>query len=448
MGGGVYMSRNIKHVVHLHSVDGGGGGGIFAYNLMVEYRKLGIDSELYVKRKLSENIYVKYLTKRIEIANKLANLFPLPRKLKSGIWLLISKYTSLKIIASSCTGKEYKCVYGAEKYLKNILKHKPDIIHCHNLHSNYFDLSVLINISQQIPTVISLHDAWMLTGHCAHFFDCMRWKEGCGQCPYLSTYPAIRKDATAFNWRERAEIYKQCNLYVITPCQWLMDNVHQSILEPGIVKSVVIPYGIDLNIFHPGDKHTARTNLSLPLDRFIVVFSASGLKKSQFKDYITLRKCLDILASADFDVLCLALGDKGDTEYLGESVELRFIPFITDPHIVARYYQAADVYVHPAKAETFGLVIVEAEACGTPVIASAVGGIPELIINGKTGYVVPSGDAQELAQRIIELKTNDNLRCAMGVAASILAKEKYDQKFMVDKYLTFYRDIIYRDIIK
>lgn len=437
------MNPEKLRVLHIHSTDGGGGGGLVAYHLMEEYCKLGIDSELYVGNiKLSNDPRVKYLSRKVELINKVNNLLPFPRKVKAAFRIALYNLTSMKIIAYKLSGKEYRNIFGTEKNLKKLLELKPDIVHCHNLHSNYFDLSALISLSRSVTTVVTLHDAWMLTGHCAHYFDCMRWKEGCGNCLNLSVYPAVFKDATAYNWRKRKEIYKQCKLYVTAPSSWILNSAHESILEYGIITSAVIPNGIDLNIFHPGDSKISRSILSLPTDRHIIVFAASGLKKGNFKDYQTLHKSLEILGSSNTDVLCLALGDSGDTETIGTSVELRFIPFISDPNIVAEYYRAADVYVHPAKADTFPTSVIEAEACGLPVIASAVCGIPEQIEEGTTGYLVPVGDAEQMARRIIELKENSTLRERMGSNAAKLAKERYDQKIMVDKYLNFYKEIM------
>ena len=430
-------------VIQIHSTDGGGGGGLVAYHLMERLCEIGHESELYIGEvKLSADKRVKYLSRRIELANKLSQIFPFPSKIKAGIRLLVTNITSPRALVKFLSGKEYVHVYNTEKHLKKILREKPDIVHCHNLHNNYFDLEALVYLSQHVPTVITLHDAWLLTGHCAHFFNCEKWKTGCGDCPNLSVYPAIMKDVTEYNWRKRAEIYQNCKLYVTAPSKWILDAAHESMLNAGIVESAVIPNGIDLNVFCPGDKIGAREALSLPKDRFIIIFSASGLKRNAFKDFQCLRETLDILGSSGNDVLCLALGDSGDTEFIGDSVEIRFIPFISDAKVVARYYHAADVYVHPARAETFGLVIVEAESCGLPVVASAVGGIPELIIDGDTGYLVPMGDAEMMAEKILQLKNDRVLRDRMGRNAITLTMEQYDENIMVDKYLKYYKSII------
>jgi hypothetical protein len=77
----------------------------------------------------------------------------------------------------------------------------PQIVHCFNLHGDYFDLRALTSISRKVPVVLDLRDAWLLSGHCAHSFDCHRWRIGCGNCPDLTLYPAVSRDGTVFNWQ-------------------------------------------------------------------------------------------------------------------------------------------------------------------------------------------------------------------------------------------------------
>ena len=69
----------------------------------------------------------------------------------------------------------------------------PDVLHLHNLHGGYFDLRVLPELSAHQPTVVTMHDEWLYTGHCAYTLDSERWLEGCGSCPHLDSYPAARR---------------------------------------------------------------------------------------------------------------------------------------------------------------------------------------------------------------------------------------------------------------
>ena len=141
------------------------------------------------------------------------------------------------------------------------------------------------------------------------------------------------------------------------------------------------------------------------------------------------------------DIIFIVLGETALQERIG-AVEVRFIPYQTDPAIIARYYQAADVYMHAAQVETFGNTIVEALACGTPVVATAVGAIPELIEESSTGFLVPPKDADMMASRIVELISDQTLSNEMGIRAAKAASARFSLERLVSDYLNWYKHIV------
>jgi glycosyltransferase involved in cell wall biosynthesis len=328
--------------------------------------------------------------------------------------------------------------------LLNLTEQRPDIIHCHNLHGGYFDLRALPWLSRQIPVVLTLHDAWLLSGHCAHSIDCERWKMGCGLCPDLTLYPAIRRDATAYNWRRKREIFKKSRLFVATPSRWLMGKVEESMLLPGVADARVIPNGVDLSVFHPANKQDARSALGIPRDALVILFTANAPRQNIWKDYQTVQDAVALAAASlnGQNVLFLALGQDGKGERIGPA-EVRFVRYQTDPEVVACYYQAADVYVHAARVDTFPNTVLEALACGTPVVATAVGGIPEQIEDERTGFLVPAGDAQSLADRLTQLLSDSNLRQAMGMRAAEVVALQFDLRQQADAYLAWYDQLVH-----
>ncbi len=331
-------------------------------------------------------------------------------------------------------------------HLLELFPEPVDILHLHNLHKSwlndqgeYFDLRALPWLSQRLPVVMTLHDAWLISGHCAHSFECERWKSGCGLCPDLTIYPAIRKDGTAYNWVRKRDIYRQSRLNVVAPSHWLLEKVKQSSLSAGMLRACVIPNGVDLTVFHPGSGE--RIALGLPLDANILVFSADGIRKNQMKDFQTLRLAIAQVAERLPKTLFVALGEAGPTEQVGRA-EVRFVPYQTEPEMVARYYRAADAYIHAARADTFPNSVIEALACGTPVVATHVGGIPEQIREGETGFLTPAGDPQALATKIEQLLNNLEDRRQMGNAAAQDAQRRFDVNRQADAYLAWYREIL------
>ncbi len=115
-----------------------------------------------------------------------------------------------------------------------------------------------------------MHDAWLLTGHCAHPFDCEHWLTGCGECPYLDTYVAIPRDRSAENARIKREALAAAHVRLASPSRWLMDLVERSGVAATAAETSVIPNGVDTAVFTPGDRTAARVALGLPADSLVL----------------------------------------------------------------------------------------------------------------------------------------------------------------------------------
>jgi len=328
-----------------------------------------------------------------------------------------------------------------------LLAHQPDILHCHNLHGGYFDLRLLPALSQRQPVVFTLHDAWLLSGHCAHSFGCDRWQNGCGNCPDLEIYPRLQRDGTAYNWGRKREIYAQSRLYISTPCQWLMDKVGASMLMGGAVETRVLPYGVDLEIFQPGDKNAARARLGLPQDVVLLLFSAASIRANPFKDYQTMQAALAYVADRyenEQKIIFIALGENAPPEKLSDKVEIWFLPYQKELPKIADFYRAADIYLHLARADTFPNAVLEALACGTPVIGSRVGGIPEQVTDAQSGRLVAAGDGAAAGAIVHQLIGDAGLRTAWGDFAAADARRRFDLRDQVQTHLDWYEEILWR----
>ena len=166
------------------------------------------------------------------------------------------------------------------------------------------------------------------------------------------------------------------------------------------VEYKLIPNGIDTTIFTPGDSATARQELGLPLDVKIVMFAAAA-KSSYFKDPDTLWAGVKRLAAINPNLFFLCVGMELTSEANG--VRAMGIPYVSDARKMAQLYRSANVFLHTAKAEAFGKTVTEAMACGTPVVASATGGLVEQIIDGETGFLFPSSNSEALAQSALKI---------------------------------------------
>lgn len=447
------MSSNTAfRILQISTNDRGGGAEMVAWTLHQQYRALGHDAWLAVGRRFSDNPYIVPIhhdTIRRTwgglcqgFSERCATLIP---HMQTAACI---RYWVGQVLADPYGW--YTRSQGVDGFyspdcvsIPELVPGRPQVLHAHNLHGQYFNLRALPGLSHCYPFVMTLHDAWLLSGHCAHSFNCNRWMAGCGQCPDLSIYPSLPSDNTANIWRLKQQIYRHSRCYVATPSYWMMDRVTHSILIPGIVEAKVIPNGIDTDLFHPGDRHAARAAIDIPQSAPVLLFVANNIKRNIWKDYSTLFAAIEYVGEhwKGEPIICLALGEKGQSEYLCNA-EIRFIPYIYDRQKVAQFYQASDLYIHAARIETFPMTILEAFACGIPVVATAVGGIPEQIVEGKTGYLTPKGDAGAMGEAILCLLRNDKMRLAMGYAARERAVAYYTLQHQVDTYLQWYKHIV------
>lgn len=341
--------------------------------------------------------------------------------------------------------------------LLDILPDKPDVIHCHNLHGGYFDLRALPWLCRQAPVLLTLHDAWLMGGHCAHSFTCEGWRTGCLVCRRLDILPRIRRDQAARNWRRKADIFRHARVYLTTPCQWLMDKAKQSHLWPSVIEGRVIPNGVDLELFRPADKAHVRSQLGLPQGAHILLFVAHGIRRNMWKDFAMLEKAMAGISARPEggNTLFLALGESGPDVRLGKA-RIRFIPYSMEPSRTAMYYQAADIYTHAARIDTFPNTVLEAAASGLPVVATAVGGIPEQVkglsdggaddLNRyppeeATGILVAPGDAEAMSRGATKLLANHLLRRQLSENAARRARAEYGLPRQVDAMLDWYPQI-------
>jgi D-inositol-3-phosphate glycosyltransferase len=187
-------------------------------------------------------------------------------------------------------------------------------------------------------------------------------------------------------------------------------------------KVSVVPAGVDLDLFEPIEKPIAREALGIREKRVILyVGRIERLKGIE----ILLRSAALVEDIADTRVLIVGGHPENDTEQdrlRALTAELGLQDVVTFTGAVEQaelpnYYNAADAFVLPSHSESFGLAALEAMACGTPVVASRVGGLKTFIDSGETGYLVPWRCPEPFAQRLEILLANPELKNAMGTAA-------------------------------
>lgn len=270
---------------------------------------------------------------------------------------------------------------------------RPDGVLVHNLHIASWSPALLGVASRYAPVVCTLHDTWTFTGRCAYPGDCTQFRSGCtATCPTASEYPVLAPERIASAWQLRRDILRDGpNIAAVSPSRWLGELALSGLWRTRPV--FAIPYALDLSCFEPLDRTLARRALGIGVDECVVLASASDLGNP--------RKGMSLLFDAlrqgvGLPMRLVLLGAPTALPELHSSVRVHTLGFVANDRLRALAYCAADVFVHPALADNAPLTVIEALACGTPVVAFPVDGLPETTIEGHTGWLAPSVGSQAL----------------------------------------------------
>lgn len=429
------------NILQISTKDQAGGAERIALTLHEELEKRGHDSRLAVGRKNTD----------------LPTVFEIPDLSARGL-LARTLYRGIKgtkrprkRLMALCEPTRWNRLrrghedfdYPSTAHIPEMAGFKPEILHAHNLHGSYFDLRQLPSLSRHHPTVLTMHDAWLLGGHCAHSFECERWTSGCGACPHLDIYPSIPVDNTAANWQLKRFIYASSTLYVSCVSRFLLDKLGRSMLKPRIAR--IIRNGVDTRVFRPAaDVAALKEKWDLPADSRIAMFAAVGMEKNPWKDFSALEKTMEAVAtrySGREPLVLLCVGGEGASREFG-NCRMIFTGYLASQAAMAECYQMADVYLHPSRMDSFPNVILEAMACGVPTVSFAVGGIPEQVRDGWNGFLGAPGDVAAMTDRTLAILEDRTLRQLLGANGLELVRKSFTVERQVADYLQFYQEAI------
>lgn len=313
-----------------------------------------------------------------------------------------------------------------------------DLVHYHILHDGYFGLGALPWLSRLKPSVWTWHDPWPMTGHCIYPMNCERWQFGCGKCPMLDLPFAMRQDRTAEAFRWKQKLIGRMDVNLIVASRHMRKMIELSPI--GRSKPThVIPFGIDLHRFSPRDPFPSRTRLGILPGRIVV--GARAFPESPFKGFEFFVQALRRLGS---DLPPLAIVTTHGTGHLNEFIgrhQIIDLGWTNDEDLILDTYLAADFFVMPSTAEAFGMMAIEAMACGKPIIVFDGTSLPEITRAPDVGLAVPVADIDALATAIRELAGSEAQRHARGAAGRAIAEEHYDNGLFAQRLASLYQSI-------
>ncbi len=443
------MSHRLR-ILQVSTSDGGGGAEQVAMNLHLGFQCAGAEAWMAVgyRRTASPDVFPidndrarGFLRSKVVVAGEL-----LARRLGGtaggAVRDLAMGITAPHRLIETLRGRE-DFAMPATRRLLSLPPYAPEVLHCHNLHGGYFDLRELAPLSHRLPVFLTLHDMWSFTGHCAYSLGCERWAAGCGACPDLGLSPALRRDGSLHNLELKRAIYRRSRLRVASPSRWLIDKARKSALAEGTVEWKIIPYGVNLELFHPRHREEARARLELSQDARVLLYAANAGRANPFKDYETVeRAAADLSTRLGDRLVLLVVGGDGPPRQRGP---IRFVPRLEDRGDLADHYRAADLFLHAAREDNFPNTVLESLACGTPVIATAVGGVAEQIEHGTTGFLVPPADPAAMAEAAVRALRDESALRAMRARSAELARERFDMRRHVRDYLQWFEDVVRAD---
>ncbi len=263
------------------------------------------------------------------------------------------------------------------------------------------------------PLLWRLSDVWPFTGGCHYPGSCERHAQYCGNCPQLRS--PSEHDISRKLWQRKFDAWRKIDLTVVAPSAWMGQLARQSSLfrERRIE---IVPTGVDISVFRPQDKVTLRSRLEIRQDRLVIAFGALDPDGDRRKGYAELNAALGRMARSSLAPRMLAL-IFGRDQLPGEQLPIpaRFLGRLDRDEELAAAYASADIVAVPSTEDNLPNVALEAIACGVPVCGFCMGGMPEIVIHGLNGYLASPFDSNQLADNMLAILTDSNLRQKMAV---------------------------------
>ena len=410
-------------VLHLSTYDDQGGAAKAAYRIHKSQQTLGIDSTLMVlSKKLNDPSVV--LPSSFDHFSKLKFV----QNIKAD-QALISKYIKIKKVLISA-GK-VGC-----NLVNEINKSDYDIINLHWI-NNMLSISEIGRITK--PIVWTLHDMWPFSGifHYGH-------EKNDGLIEPKDYSDQIKKinelDATCLS--QKIATWKDVPISVISPSRWLTESAkNSSVFKKSPISTIAHP--VDSNIFFPYNMKSSRKELNLPIDEKLILFCPLSPVNNLIKGWSTILEIFQLLEINHPRIYTLVIcGDKEKKYPL--PFKSIWLEQIDDDQRLAKLYSAVNLVLCPSTQEALGQVAVEAQACGTPVIASDVGGFKDTIINNMSGMRIAVGDLHSFSKAIINIidqVPNKLEGKVIPTTASQHIINHYGYEVIAEQYFNIYKKI-------
>ena len=367
-------------ILHVATSDGGGAGRA-AYRLHQGLLRLGHDSRMMVRTRVNEDETV------------------IP-------------WHPLHARISAALGRRLECLIGhlgrAEDapwwvglmpgFLPTTIHRlEPDIVHLHWVCNGFLGVGEVASI--KAPLVWSFHDLGVLTEGYAYLDSMLpAW---CAEGFPQKIDGRSRSRFGHWCWDRRKRLWAGKEIHAVAPSRWMAESAAASELFQNRRISH-IPYGLDTEVFRPQDKTALRRELGLPLESRLILFGAANADGDPRKGGDLLIEALSCLRHAGTaeSVEVVVFGGERDGPSTVHDFKCHRLGNLSDDRKLSSVYAACDVFIAPSREDNLPNTVLESLACGTPVVAFAIGGMPDMILPGKTGYLAEPFSGESIASAI------------------------------------------------
>ena len=413
----------------VNTADTKGGAARAGLALHKTLLKNGVNSKLIVQTKYGNDEFVFAAD-----ANPFEKIYTLFRRAVD--------YFTIKFLTNEDKGRFSFPLFG-----KNISKNKflkeADIIHLHWINEGFFSLKTFRQLQKlNKPIVWTLHDMWAFTGGCHYDNGCGNFTTRCANCPSLKIKGDNDFSSTIF--ARKLLLYQNIKYRVVTCSEWLARSARESVLFKDM-EITAIPNPIDVNVFKPVDKASAKKEFGLTPGKVHILFVTMTVKEKR-KGFHLLKEALLMLNKNRPD-----LRDKIELVVMGaaDEEETKRLPFpvktlgrLSSTEEIVEGYNAADIFVAPSLQDNLPNTVMEALACGTPVVAFNIGGIPEMVEHMKNGCLAEELSVEDLAKGIALLAENKNMRADFAKAGREKVLRHFAEEAVAERFISYYKKIL------
>jgi len=414
-------------VQHISSSDLRGGAARAAYRLHCAMRAMGISSTMLVLYRDSDDPAVR-------------SLMPLPFGIRLRRFVSRKQLSFRKIRWRTANLVPHSFGVVDLAVVEAVNHSDADIVHLHWINEM---LSVEAIGALQKPLVWTLHDMWPFCGaeHYGPDGPEARFHHGYREDnrPMGESGP----DLNRWVWERKCRAWIGQRFHVVAPSRWMAECAGGSVLFRDLPIQA-IPNPLDVQFWCPRDRYQVRERLRWPTGKPIILAGASGGVNNWLKGgdlvYFTVLQ-LERIYRTNFEVAIF-----GEVDYAFQSLEwpcrMHWLGNIDDDDWLASIYSAADVMLVPSRQDNLPQTAVEAQACGTPVVAFDVGGLSDIVEHQKTGWLARPFDTRHLAEGIAWILSDKERWQQLGYAARARAASLFSYDVVARQYEKLYETVL------